>query len=195
MEKLSYTRNTQVMMDFDDGSCHIEEYEDEKICYNLFTAINYFIVKETKGVSENCPYLPTRLRITRGNFLRSQNGFAVFLSDKDKCVFQLLEKIEICGCMESWKTNYNGIFLRKTGPCSILTPSNLPPSAINAEHAINLKMDYVMFKSENTSRVFYKDLYKGITETQFRNFRHFIQLARKMKGGSLIEIQKPIFAR
>ena len=195
MEKLSYTKNTQVIMDFDDGSCHIEEHEVTKVCFNPFTAINYFIIKETKGVSDTCPYLPTRLRITRGKFLTSQNGLLVFLSDQDKCVFQLLEKFEICGCMESWRTNYESIYLRKTGPCSILTPSYLPPSAINAEHSINLKMDYVMFKIENTSRVFYKNLYKDISETQFRNFRHFIQLARKMKGSSLFEIQKPIFAR
>ena len=71
----------------------------------------------------------------------------------------------------------------------------LPPSAINEEHSINLKLDYILFKSENTSRVFYKDVFSELSDIQIKNFMHFVQIAYRVKEVGLIEIEKPIFAR
>ena len=195
MQRLSHVKNSQVIMQNDDNSCHIQENESNKFCFNQFSGINHFIIKKDKGITDNCPYIPTRISLTEGDFLTAKNGIMVFLSDKEKNVFKLEEKVDICGCSETWKTNYQGIYLRSKSGCSIISPTMLPPSSINSEHSINLKLDYIMFKNENTSRYFYKALYTGMSETQYRSSKQYFSIARKVKEIGLFEIKRPIFAR
>ena len=194
MEKIAFTKNTQVITSaFDDGSCHILDQEVEKLCYNQFTGVNYLIKKEK--MHEKCSFQPTRLHFTEGQFLTGKSKSIVFLSDKEKSVFQLGKQVEICGCKRSWQTNYRSLYLRDTQNCSVISATMLPPSAINEEHSINLKLDYILFKSENTSRVFYKEIFNELSDIQIKNFMHLVQIAYKVKEVGLIEIAKPIFAR
>ena len=48
---------------------------------------------------------------------------------------------------------------------------------------------------ENTSRYFYKALYTGMSETQYRSSKQYFSIARKVKEIGLFEIKRPIFAR
>ena len=90
--KESYTVGTQVLISFDDNSCHILSHEQTKLCYSVYSGTNYYI-RRIKDQSKSCPYLPTRQSTVSG-YILSQNDFnKVFISHKDKILLELKEKL------------------------------------------------------------------------------------------------------
>ena len=92
------------------------------------------VVKENKGVTEECSYLPTRKQAIKGQLVKPKDGdTVVFISHDYKVVLKVKERLNICGCQFTFKTNYEGLFLRYLTDCQPLDAKLLPPTAINVE--------------------------------------------------------------
>ena len=92
------------------------------------------VVKENKGLSKECTYLPTRKKAIRGQLVRPKEGDAmVFISHDYKVVLKVKEQLNICGCLFTYTTNYDGLYLRYLTDCTALDAKVLPPTAINIE--------------------------------------------------------------
>ena len=146
MVRLGYAENGLVDLDYNDGECMI--FGVKSYCYNPYLGTNYMVVKERQGATENCSYLPTRKTVIDGQIITHQDGVHnAFLSHDYKVVLKLTEKVSVCACEETWKTNYDSLLVRiiKPAGCSELPSKMLPPAAVNIEKHVNVKMVRLKF--------------------------------------------------
>ena len=54
-----------------------------------------------------------------------------FLSDEKRMILKLLEKTNICGCEETYLTNYPGLYIRDTKTCNALASKSIAPFSVN----------------------------------------------------------------
>ena len=121
-KKDSYTVGGKVVMDFDDGSCVLQESDQYTVCYNPYRQEHFFLVnisllilnnfsgsnlyvKRLEAKSKDCQFLPTRKEIVHGKFL-TQGGRKVFMSSKTKVLFQVKDNINLCGCAYNYRLVY-----------------------------------------------------------------------------------------
>ena len=85
--------------------------------------------------------------------------------------------------------------LRNVHKCSSLADSDLPPNALNLEYNNNIKLDFMMFKSENNTKFIYELLQEDLEMSNLFWFRKFMTLSRKLPNLGVFEIQKPYFGK
>ena len=85
--------------------------------------------------------------------------------------------------------------LRNVHKCSSLADSDLPPNALNLEYNNNIKLDFMMFKSENNTKFIYELLQEDLEMSNLIWFRKFMTLSRKLPNLGVFEIQKPYFGK
>ena len=96
--------------------------------------MNYLVERATKGITKECSYLPTRKKAIKGQLVRPREGGPmVFISHDYKVVLKVKEQMNICSCLFTYKTNYEGLYLRYLTDCNALDAKVLPPAAINVE--------------------------------------------------------------
>ena len=190
--KESYTVGTQVLISFDDNSCHILSHEQTKLCYSVYSGTNYYI-RRIKDQSKSCPYLPTRQSTVSG-YILSQNDFnKVFISHEEKILLKLKRETDVCKCKNNWESNYSGLYIRMEADCYILPTSKFPPSSVNIESNANIKLDYLAFTQDNYTRSLYESLNYGIEKTLSHSVKNFFDLARRNPDVKLFEIERPLY--
>ena len=75
MIRREFLIDTHITMEYDDMSCVIEENEQETHCFNPISGINHLIYCDD-GDDEDCPWVPTRRKLIRGQVLTSSSGQA-----------------------------------------------------------------------------------------------------------------------
>ena len=75
--------------------------------------------------------------------------FNPLFSHDDKLVLKMTNR---CNCDSTFKTNYPSVFVRDLSKCIGIESEQLPPSAVDMEYQTNMKLDYLKFVSDNTSR-------------------------------------------
>ena len=78
--------------------------------------------------------------------------FNPLFSHDDKLVLKMTKKDNRCNCDSTFKTNYPSVFVRDLSKCIEIESEQLPPSAVDMEYQTNMKLDYLKFVSDNTSR-------------------------------------------
>ena len=133
--------DTHITMEYDDMSCIIEENEQEAHCFNPISGINHLIYRDN-GDDEDCPWVPTRKKLIRGQVLTSSSGQA-FVSHFNKIYFEIKKKEDLCGCEDTYSTNYDDVMIRKINAyCSPIADEVVPhPSSINLEVHANTKVN------------------------------------------------------
>ena len=65
----SFTVGNEVVTDFNDGSCVLNDDEIQTFCYNAYSGANLYVKRSNKG-SDTCAFLPTRKDTVHGQILR-----------------------------------------------------------------------------------------------------------------------------
>ena len=195
-KKSSQVINNKVSIEMDVGKCEIKDDEDTKHCFNEYSGVNHWISREEKGSNKNCDYLPTRTDLVTGKLLTDEHGEKIFQSDQAKVVFKLdKEAVELCSCLQNFKTNYEHIYLRMSSVCPSLDTHILPPLSLNLDYNTNLKLDWLQFTSKNETKFVYEHLLTDIQKTQFQGLKHFFALSRKIETFSLFQVQDNLFGK
>ena len=150
------------------------------------------MIQRGPKIEKQCSYAPTRTHSIQGQIMKSTLGEA-FLSDDYSILLRLKKKIKICGCEETYTTNFEGILVRYTSNCGVMPISNLlPPSSMNLRKDMNIKLDYSMWKSNNLSQALYESVFSDVLTTLKSSMKNFLSTARKAKIG-VFEIQRPLY--
>ena len=192
-KKESYTIGTSVVIDSDDGSCHILPHEQMTTCYSVYSGTNYIITR-VKDNPSSCDHLPTRKTLISGEILSQNHVAKVFMSHDEKILLKLKNEIDICQCKHNWETNYSGLYIREEGKCHTVSTRKFPPAAVNLESNQNIKLDYLVFTQENHTRTLYQHLNDGIEKTLGNSIKNFLNMARRTPHLQLFEVQRPLYA-
>ena len=102
--------------------------------------------------SSKCPYLPSREQKIDGFKVRNiRTNSEIFVSKDQKIVLKIMDKSPLCGCRDTFKSNYNGFFIRFLDQCKALSSRVLPASEMDIESHTNVKLDYSLFVSKKKS--------------------------------------------
>ena len=172
--------------------CTMEPSQNSVYCFNTITRKNYIVFK-TEQNQNQCEYIPTRKTTTNG-FLVTEFHRKVFLTNDEKLLFKITAESQCCGCRFCYETNYPGLVLIDTQKCSPVSSGNgIPPQGINMEHSLNLKMDYIMFTRENSTKILYDDLFDGIRHAISEHLNLFFFISSKFEELKLFPIKKPLY--
>ena len=73
-------------------------------------------------------------------------------SDEEKLILKMKKKVNKCNCDATFTSNYPDMYLRDLSKCIELESQDLPTSSVDLEHQTNMKLDYLKFVADNTSR-------------------------------------------
>ena len=191
--KKALTKNTQVLLSFDDGNCHLPFGSMSTLCYNIFLGINYYITRNADNQKE-CKYLPTRKGFLNGEIISTVKT-KIFVAEKENIFLKLTKTSDVCDCKHSYLTQYKGLYIRNVQKCSSLTDIDLPPNSLNLEYNNNIKLDYMMYKSENVTKFIYELLQEDLEISNLFWFKKFMTVSRKLPNLGVFEIQKPYFGK
>lgn len=140
MIRSEFIKYNHVPMTFDDMSCSIEDYEKKTTCFNPISGINHLVIRDD-GQDDKCPMIPTRKKLVKGIFLKS-NTITSFISHRNKIYLEIRDKEEHCNCDETYTTNYEDIYIRKINEfCHPISTEAVPkPSTMNLEVHDSIKV-------------------------------------------------------
>lgn len=198
MVRQDFVSNTHVPMTYDDGSCSLPKEKSSTFCHNKFTGIHHYVLRDVSKTSTICGeknMVPTRKSILVGEQLTKEK-ISYFISHKEKLLFKIEETIDMCNCNFVYKTNYNGLYLLDNNRCSTLPVIIVPPpGSINLEHQENIKLDYLDFKSDNTSRFLYKHNSQKIEYLSSKLIQRIIEIYNQFPNNKLIRIHSDFFGQ
>ena len=117
----------------------------------------------------------------------------VFMSDDYKVVLKLQNQINICGCQTTFSTNYDGLFVRILGDnCEEIPTNSLPPATINIENHINIKLDWLDLKAQNSTHFIYHQLFDDMSHITDRIHSNMFHVSMKANLG-MMEIRRPFY--
>ena len=117
----------------------------------------------------------------------------IFVSDTVKLVLKLKEPVTLCGCSETFSTNFKSLYIRLIPSCPALPASRLPPSALNLENHSNAKFDYSLLKSQNYTREHFNTLYNGLSNSALYNLRNYLRILKSSPDMGMIEVERPYY--
>ena len=198
MVRQDYVSNTHVKMSYDDNSCSMESDESSKFCHNKFTGIHHYVMRDTSRTSTMCgdtPMVATRKSILVGEKL-TKDDISYFLSHKDKLLFKIEEATKLCNCDFVYRTNYPGLYLLDSEICTTISADIIPPpGSINLEHQENIKLDYLDFKAENTTRFLYKHNSQKIENLSSKLINRLIEVYNQFPNSKMLRIHGEFFGQ
>ena len=152
LKKTTHLLNTKVLSTGFNQDCHLEHGQKQVLCYDSISGVNFFI-KRNEASNQECNLVPTRKSIVEGKTLIDKER-KMFISDEAKILLTLKENTDCCGCESCFDTNIPGLKLLDSQKCTILGLVNgIPAVEVNLEYNNNVRLDYLRFKTENSTGV------------------------------------------